>query len=222
MQCSGCRGWFHTFCAECDEGTEDFQCPACALQVEIGQGGEEHPKPVTVQELKSQQSKDAFVVQVMEDLGNQVLPSQSSFTVHNDLLYRTRNGLPVQVVIPKTLQPTILRWYHDEPTSGHLGRDKTLQRILRFAWWKGIGDSVRSYVRACRVCQVTKPVYRRPPGYMGTVKAENVWETLAIDLVGPLPRSSSGNEHALVLEDVFSKFVQTVALRKATAKNVAV
>ena len=50
----------------------------------------------------------------------------------DDVLVRSvsRNGKSSeQAVIPRTLQPEILRAFHDDPTGGHLSRDTMLGKI---------------------------------------------------------------------------------------------
>jgi hypothetical protein len=67
------------------------------------------------------------------------------------------------------------------------------------------------------------PVY--PPnhgayGLMSSTLAKKRGESLSCDLIGPLPRSKGGSEHALVLVDDFTKNTEVFPLRKATTKAV--
>lgn len=43
------------------------------------------------------------------------------------------------------------------------------------------------------------------------------WQTIATDIIGPLPRSTSGYSYILVVVDTFSKYALLFKLRKATA-----
>lgn len=112
-----------------------------------------------------------------------------------------------RICVPIVLKGHILRELHTSPTAGHLGRQKTLKRVLKHFYWPGVGRDVRNYVRACRTCQLIKPVYLKPPGYMQAITSEGPWDFLAADLVGPLPESNSGHRFVLVVRDHFTKWV---------------
>ncbi len=92
--------------------------------------------------------------------------------------------------IGRTLEPcTLLRYYHDHPTAGHLGITKTLARLkLRFFWPK-MASEVKKYVTSCTVCQLTKPSQRKPAGLMVPIGPQKPWEYVGVDFVGPLPRT---------------------------------
>ncbi|KAL1250544.1 hypothetical protein QQF64_018340 [Cirrhinus molitorella] len=47
------------------------------------------------------------------------------------------------------------------------------------------------------------------------------FERIGMDLVGPLPKSSRGHEHILVIVDYATRYPEAVPLRKATAKAIA-
>lgn len=48
-----------------------------------------------------------------------------------------------------------------------------------------------------------------------------VWELVAIDLAGPLPKTSSGYEYVLTATDYFSKWVEAYPLVTKSATEVA-
>ena len=68
------------------------------------------------------------------------------------------------VVVPQqeSLRGQLLELYHDCPSGGHWGRDKTLDLIRRRFTWKGITEDVAEYVATCPVCQ-GKAVHRHKP-----------------------------------------------------------
>ncbi|KAG2776825.1 hypothetical protein PC116_g10274 [Phytophthora cactorum] len=47
--------------------------------------------------------------------------------------------------------------YHDAPTAGNPGREKTYLLVTRDFHWNHQYKWVRKYVRACKVCQRVKP-----------------------------------------------------------------
>ena len=41
---------------------------------------------------------------------------------------------------------------------GHLGRDKTHEKISSRFYWEGISNDIRNYIKGCDVCQRTNDV----------------------------------------------------------------
>lgn len=107
--------------------------------------------------------------------------------------------------VPHSLRNTLLQYFHDHPTAGHLGVAKTVSRLRKRVYWPGMSGEVKKYVLSCKTCQLTKPTNRKPAGYMQPVVASHPWEFVGVDFVGPLPRSTRGNEYILVFIDYFTK-----------------
>lgn len=56
---------------------------------------------------------------------------------------------------------------------------------------------------------------------MGTFpQVTSPWQTINLDYIGPLPRSTHGHTHVLVVSDYFSKYVILFPNRSATAKSL--
>ncbi|KAG2792644.1 hypothetical protein PC111_g23370 [Phytophthora cactorum] len=54
--------------------------------------------------------------------------------------------------------------YHDAPTAGHPGREKTYVLLTRDFYWNHQYKWVPKYVRACEMCQRVKPaVFSQAP-----------------------------------------------------------
>lgn len=153
----------------------------------------------------------------------------SLYVVHESLLYYkdskskcTLHPLKeLKLVAPTSLRGTLLEYYHDHPTAGHLGVSKTLARLrLRFFWPKMAAD-VKRYVTSCSVCQFTKPCQRKPAGLMVPIVPQKPWEYVGVDFVGPLPRTPAGNAYLIVFVDYMSKWVEASAVREATSQVAA-
>ena len=59
-----------------------------------------------------------------------------------------------QIVVPKIYRSEILSLAHETPVSGHLGVNKTYQKILNHFYWPGLKADVSNYCRSCHTCQV--------------------------------------------------------------------
>lgn len=123
-------------------------------------------------------------------------------------------------VVPAGQRREILRNNHDEPQAGHLGVQKTHDRIATRYYWPGMFRDTVIYVKSCQRCQQHKVSQAGAPGEMGQRVATRPWEIVAVDVMGPLPRSKSGYEYIVIYQDQFSKWVEIEAIRKANAKTI--
>lgn len=131
------------------------------------------------------------------------------------------NLIEWKIVVPKSKRIELLKQFHDEPTSGHLGSFKTFQKISETYYWPKMKSDVVKYVRSCDTCQASKPNSQLRPGFMGRQKnVKYPFQLISVDLIGPLPRSTKGHTSLLVVTDWFTKFVQVQPLRKATASAI--
>lgn len=121
-------------------------------------------------------------------------------------------------VVPKESRKSIIRDHHDPPLCGHLGISKTCSRISERFYWPKLRADVANHVRKCTTCLEIKPEQKRAVGRMLSAQptAHHPWQLVSADLVGPLPRSSSGYVYILSVLDCFSKFLLLFPLRSAT------
>lgn len=92
---------------------------------------------------------------------------------------------------------------------------KTLKRIQENFYWPGMSRQVRDYIRKCETCARYKVEQKAPRGLMHTMQCSAPWQ-----LIGPLPRSKKGKTSLLVIIDRFSRYVELVPKRRATAQDV--
>ena len=125
-----------------------------------------------------------------------------------------------RIVVPQTLRDDVLKMFHGIPLTGHLGRKKTTEMATRYFWWGGMSSAFRKKVRACHLCQMRKPP--RPTHHMrpGSIQAQEPWEMVAIDTVGPLPESN-GNVKILTCVDLFSRYPLAIPVPNEKAETVA-
>ena len=110
---------------------------------------------------------------------------------------------------------------HRLPMSGHLGRDKTAQRILRRFFWPSIFKDVKDYCRGCPECQMTSPRGGNRAPLMPLPIIEEPFSRIAMDVVGPLPKTVQGHRFILVVCDYSTRYPEAIPLRRVTAPVVA-
>jgi hypothetical protein len=87
----------------------------------------------------------------------------------------------------------IISLYHDFPTAGHPGGQKSLISIACNYWWPTMRTNVADFIKGCATCQATKPrtTQPKPPLFPITTHADTLpFETIALDFIVKLPSSS--------------------------------
>ena len=75
----------------------------------------------------------------------------------------------------------------------HAGMNRTMTRVqLNWGWPEMVAD-VRKMLKTCEVCQVAKPGGNKLPGSRQRLYVRRPWQKVAIDLVGPMPKTRRGN-----------------------------
>ena len=126
-----------------------------------------------------------------------------------------------KLVVPRKWRYTVIRECHDTAQAGHLGTTKTCFRVSQSYFWPNIFRDVARFIKHCVTCQKHKVGQTAPAGLMRDRAVTEPWEVVAADIVGPLPRSKSGNEYLLVMQDLFTKWIEVKPLRRATGPKIA-
>ena len=134
--------------------------------------------------------------------------------------YSDEDDLPWKLCVATPQRPRVLDENHTQPTAGHLGIRKTINRVCKRYYWPGMFRDISRYVRKCVSCQRYKVSQQQPAGEMLTQLPDEPWSIVCSDFIGPLPRSKHGNTMLLVFFDKFSKWVELIPLRKATSDHL--
>lgn len=203
----------------CDHSSS-AECDVCSVFVEI-------PRR-TAQDIRAEQLKDPEVTKIIRCFESPDCSSISTWTdrgylMANGVLYRyvDEESEEAQLVVPAHERERILREYHDDPTAAHYGAERTLRRIARRYYFTGMRRYISEYVKNCPDCQRYKASTQKPAGLLQTPVYAQRFETLSIDLFGPLPESKDGKRWILIIEDISTKFVELFALERATAEECA-
>lgn len=68
-----------------------------------------------------------------------------------------------QIVVPRPYQEEILKIAHDSPRVGHLGVNKTHERILDHFDWPGLRVDVVRFCKTCHTCQMIGKLNQKIP-----------------------------------------------------------
>jgi transposase InsO family protein len=129
------------------------------------------------------------------------------------LYFRTEEGDDWRVVVPSDydLRNRILFEYHDAPTAGHPGREKTYLNVSRDFYWNNQYSFVRKYVRTCEICQRMKPSSASQAPLHSLPVPQDCWQSVSMDYVFGFPKINH-KTGVLVFVDRFSKMVHLTAV----------
>jgi len=101
-----------------------------------------------------------------------------------------------------------------------MGISKTTEKLKSQFHWMGMGTDVRSHIRKCPVCNRFKKS-KRPKASLQNYTVGNPMDRIALDIIGPLPRSKRNNQYILVIGDHFSRWMEAYPLPNQMAEKVA-
>ena len=134
------------------------------------------------------------------------------------LLFRVKEK-KWQLVVPRTLIKRVKKLVHSDVFAGHSGVDRTIKRSEQMFYWRGMRRDLEKFVRECNVCERLRNPRRAPlcEPYQTTAPGQMI----AMDIVGPLPRTARGNTHLLTFVDHFSRYAEAIPIGDTSAKTVA-
>ena len=111
--------------------------------------------------------------------------------------------------------------FHDAPTGGHLGVNKTLERLRQRCFWYGMSRDVQVYVTTCAECNQNKRLRANPRAPLQCYQAGNPGDRVHMDILGPFLESHRGNKYVLMMVDQFTRWLELQALGMQDAATVA-
>ena len=148
--------------------------------------------------------------------------------LHGGMMYRrweSEEGKEskLQLILPDNCykKQEVLQQFHDCPTAGHLGVEKTLEKVKQSFYWPGMKDQIQEYCRHCDKCFARKPKSYKNRAPLGSYQVGEPMERIEVDILGPLPLSKHGNRYILVVTDMFTKWTEAMALQNQEASTVS-
>jgi hypothetical protein len=109
----------------------------------------------------------------------------------------------------------------DEHSIGHFGVESMYRNIWdKGYWWPNIRKDLEYIVKSCSNCQ-RYDIKRDGYHPSKSVIADNPWDHLQIDLIGPVPTSKDGYSYILTIADVFTGYTVIRALKNKGMEFVA-
>ena len=94
------------------------------------------------------------------------------------------------------------------------------ERRKRF-YWPSLHRDVTEWCRVCEQCQKGAPGKNVRAPLMPLPVIEEPFSRIAMDVIGPLPRSNSNNKYILVICDYATRYPEAIPMRSVDAERVA-
>ncbi|XP_070321968.1 gypsy retrotransposon integrase-like protein 1 isoform X1 [Odocoileus virginianus] len=124
------------------------------------------------------------------------------------------------VVVSEEEKKKVLRECHESNTGAHHGISRTLTLVESRYYWTSVTSDVKQWVYACQHCQVAKnTVILAPKQHL--LKVENPWSIVTVDLMGPFHTSNRSHVYAIIMTDLFTKWVVILPLCDVSASEIS-
>ena len=180
--------------------------------------------------FKKLQTMDEDISPIIERLqninasGEEPSKLDKDYFIQDGILYRIATPYKndreyrLQLVVPKICVKTILKMLHDD--LGHLGIDKTHDKIRRRYYWNNSFRDVAQYIGNCMICNQRRMKELRLP--MQRMQIPNApFQSIAIDLAGPYPQTENGSRYILTIICLFSGWPEAFVIPNKEANTVA-
>ena len=128
--------------------------------------------------------------------------------------------LSSRIVVPKGRREALLKLAHSGVASGHFGVKKSYAKLASHFTWPKMYIETKELVRTCPGCQrAAKNMNARAP-LQPLPCIGDPFRLVAMDIVGPIPRSASGYKYILTLMDLYTKYPEAIPLKRVDNEAV--
>ena len=117
-----------------------------------------------------------------------------------------------QLVVPTPLRHEILVGGHDDPLAGHLGVNKTYDKLCDKHYWPKLFPDIQPWCLSCRHCQAA-PTLPLP--------VEGPFDHVAVNCLGPFPITTSNNRYIVVFSDYLKQYPEAFVVPTIDAATIA-
>jgi predicted aspartyl protease len=178
--------------------------PGKELVIEDGMSRSLDFLPIVLKNLFSSQDSDPLIKECKDLINNPKLNPSSEmvekfFKVNSYYFIMEDNNLfyynPMakkekrfkRLIIGKEMITPLLAQYHDHPLSGHLGVEKTYEKLAKKFWFPDMYKIVKNYCQECYVCDQNRKFFKNNCE-LNPIISTFPTEIFEIDHIGPLPK----------------------------------
>jgi len=171
------------------------------------------------------QGEDKFCKQVIDE--NKSGTNAQDYVINDNILYhiakliRFETEPILQLVIPHVLQKVVIEGYHSAIIGGgHVGLEKTYQKIRSKYFWPNCYKDVAEYVFKCEVCHM-RMMRKQHAEIRNSETPQAPLQCVGIDTVGPFVTSPNGNNYLVTMVDWYSSWPEAYPVPNKEAETIA-
>lgn len=117
----------------------------------------------------------------------------------------------------------IIANYHASLDSMHLGVQATYDKLKKIYEWPNMKVTIADYIKSCQSCLRNKRDYNHKtiPLRVVAPRSNSCFETIFLDVVGPLPVSNSNNRFIITMLCELTRFLIAVAVPETDSNTIA-
>ncbi|GJZ16806.1 putative nucleotidyltransferase, ribonuclease H [Tanacetum coccineum] len=113
------------------------------------------------------------------------------------------------------LRTLIMHESHKSKYYVHPGSDKMYQEMKQLYWWPNMKADIATYVSKCLTCLKVKAEHQKPSGLLVQPEIPQwKWDTITMDFVTKLPKTSNGYDTIWVIVDRLTKSAHFLSMRE--------
>ena len=188
--------------------------------------------PITRDNLIKAQNQDPSLCEALSSAVDNVhLLKGTGYYMENGLLLRQYRPSHIsnkddwaivrQIVVPADFRESIVELAHGK-FAGHLGINKTSDKLLKHFYWPDLRKTVSKFVKSCHICQIGgKPNQVIPKAPLQPIPVtEEPFNKVIIDCVGPLPKTKKGNQYLLTIMCSVTRYPEAIALKSLRSQVI--
>jgi len=172
---------------------------------------------------------EAGILPTEEKAARKIVFESEQFIIDDGTLYhlfhprakRMDEMVPIvtQLCIPRILREELMVAYHDN--NCHVGQERLYNSLKMKYWFPRMYSTVLQYVASCELCQRTKTSPHQKKAPLKPLEVVEPFGRVHMDFVGPLPQTTEGYRHILVVVDSTTLYVEAFPTKSTTAEEVA-
>ena len=132
--------------------------------------------------------------------------------------YHTEDECVRQQVLPKRLQKEDFQLLRNLASLGHFGINKTVKQVQQRFYWPQSSQDIKKWCATCDLCASWKGPINKP---LQQYNIGALMERIAMDVLGPLPESTTGNKYIVIIANYFIKWPEAFAIPNQEATTIA-
>ena len=149
--------------------------------------------------------------------------NKDNFIIKENILYyfnhsKRKQIEKIRIVVPKSLEKEIIKTYHDAPSAGHLGIEKTYYKISKQFWFDDMFRKIEDYCKKCAICDKNRK-FHKTNDILHPIETTAPFQIVELDHCGPFPTTKKGNTYVLTIIDHFSRKRWFIGVKSTSAED---